>query len=261
MFDNCKTNVHSRIKTANKHKIITILQIGDDLSDRLKALHISEVFSSVFNTYSSDLKGIHKLICCDDDIIYYMSSTDLSCHFIKAELLKSSIKTLQKMDIECVDFAISSKEKILFSPEPRNKLFAASTNKKKVKTVLNMSPLVIVAIHISENAELLISLREKGPHFPVTDLSTRQVAVFGTDYKHKATFERDVTGKRLFNFTRRIKTDSKNNIYVLDWFDVNQRIGQIVSMDMSGQKRFVYNGCAAFNTHEAAFNPEDIAVT
>lgn len=86
-----------------------------------------------------------------------------------------------------------------------------------------MSPLVIVAIHMSEHAELLIRFREQGPHFPVTDLSTRLVAVYGTDYKHKATFERDVTGKRLSNFTSRIITDSKNNIYVLDWFDVDHQ--------------------------------------
>lgn len=40
MCDHCKTAVHSWIKTAEKHNIITIQEVGINLSDRLKALHI-----------------------------------------------------------------------------------------------------------------------------------------------------------------------------------------------------------------------------
>lgn len=259
MCDNCKTNVHSRIKTSEKHNVISIQEVGNDLSERLKALHISKVCSIVFNTYTTSLKGIHKLICCADDIIYFMNCSDVGdYHFIKAKLLKASMKILQKFENECVDFAISNQREILFSPETT--LIAASTATMETKTVLNTSPMLILAIHMSKHGELLLGIREQGPKFPVTDFCTRQVAVFGTDYKHKATFDRDYTGKRLFNYARRITTDSEYNIYVVDWFDIGHK-GKIVALNKNGGTMFCYNGCPSFNSLEAAFNPEDIAVT
>ncbi|XP_052084276.1 uncharacterized protein LOC127721550 [Mytilus californianus] len=264
MCDNCKNNVHSRIKTAEKHNIITILEIGKDLSERLKALQISEVFSSVFNAYTTELPGIHKLICCADDIIYFLNSISWEeCSILKAKLLKASMKIFKKMDIQCVDFAISFNEEILFAPLPGSKLIAVTTTTMETKTVLDVSPNKILAIYMSKHNELLIGLRDNGKKFPVTDSSTRQVAIFGTDYKHRSTFERDGTGKRLFNYARRITTDSANNIYVIDWIndDDDEHIGRVVSINRNGSNRFVYNGCASFNTHEAAFNPEDIAVS
>ncbi|CAC5359098.1 unnamed protein product [Mytilus coruscus] len=199
-------------------------------------------------------------MCSTDDIISCMSNAHgQMTQFLKAKLLKGSVKILKQMDIECIDFAISFKDKILFSPEPRNKLMAASTKKTKTKTVVNISPLVISAIHISKHNELLLGVREQGSMFPVTDLSTRLVAVFGTDYKRKSTFMRNDEGKGLFNYTSRIATDSTNNIYVIDLF--NNDVGRIVSIDRTGHKRFLYNGFVSFNTQETAFNPTDIAVT
>lgn len=262
MCDNCKINVHSRIKTADKHNVITIEEVGKDLSERLKALHISDVFSTVFNTYTPGLGGIHKLICCADDTIYFSNYGDnRRSHLTKAKLLKASVKILQNFDIACFDFAISFKEDILFNPLPGTKLIAMSMSTLEKKTIVEASPLLIVAIHMSKHDELLIGLRDQGPKYPVTNFSTRRVDVFGTDYKHKKTFDRDVKGDMLFNYTRRITTDSVNNIYVVDWFDDDERVGRIVSIDRNGRTRFFYNGCAAFNTHDAAFNPEDIAVT
>ncbi|VDI06297.1 Hypothetical predicted protein [Mytilus galloprovincialis] len=261
MCDICKTTVHSRIKTAEKHNIITIQEVGTDLSERLKALNISEVFSSVFNTYTTEVPGIHKLICCAEDVIYIMHNANGQvCHFMKAKLLKGSMKILKIFDIECVDFAISRKEEILFSPSPGTKLMSASTTDMETKTVLDTSPLLILAIHRSRHDELLIGLREQGPLFPVTDFSTRQVVVFGADNKRKSTFERDDTGKRLFNYANRITTDSANNIYVIDMLE-NDAIDRIVSIDRNGRKRFVYNGCDSFNKHGAAFNPGELVVT
>ncbi|CAC5359097.1 unnamed protein product [Mytilus coruscus] len=135
-----------------------------------------------------------------------------------------------------------------------------STKTMKTKTVLDMTPALILAIHMSKIGELLLGLREQGKKFPVTNLCTRQVAVVGTDYKHKSTFERDDAGEKLFNYPGRITSDSKNNIYVIDWFN-DDKMGRIVGIDRNGRQRFFYNGCTSFNSHKAAFNPEDIAVT
>ncbi|CAG2246774.1 unnamed protein product [Mytilus edulis] len=164
------------------------------------------------------------------------------------------------MDIECFDFAINLQAEILFNPLPGTKLLVASTTSMQTKILLDMSPMLVVSIHTSRNEELILGLREQGQRYPLTDLSTRQVVVFGTDYKRKSTFERDSAGMRLFYYTKRITTDSGNNIYVVDFLQ-DDITGRIVSIDRNGRKRFVYNGCPSFNTKRSAFNPRDIVVT
>lgn len=151
MCDNCKTTVHYRIKTAKKHKIITITAASRDL-------HNSEVFSPVFNTCTTNLPGIHKLICCADDIIYYMRIINWRVYyFVKAKLLKGSLQVLQNMDIACTDFAISLIEEIVFTPLPGTRLIAMSTTTMNTETVLNMSPMLILTVHMSQHGELLLS--------------------------------------------------------------------------------------------------------
>ncbi|XP_071138249.1 uncharacterized protein [Mytilus edulis] len=261
MCDKCKTIIHSRIKTAEKHSIITVHEVDIDLLERLKALHISEVFTARLSAYSTDVSEIHKLIYCSGDIIYFMESNFGQMYrFIKAKLLKDSLNKLQELDIKCVDFAINIKDQILSCPPPYTKLKATSTTTMKTKTALNMSPMLILAIHLSQHGELILGLQEQGPRFPVRNYSTRQVAVFGSDYKHRLTFEKDATGEKLFYYARRIATDSTNSIYVIDWINDNER-GRIVSIDRNGRKRFVYNGSSTLNIHEAVFNPMDIVVT
>lgn len=102
------------------------------------------------------------------------------------------------MVIKCADFAISLKDEILFVPLHENKLFSITTTKMKTTPVLDVSPNKILAIHISKHNELLLSLRDSGQRFPVTDCSTRQVVVFGTNHKHRSTFERDTAGKKSY---------------------------------------------------------------
>lgn len=94
--------------------------------------------------------------------------------FIKAKLIH---KILQGMDIAYVDLALSLKKEILFTPLPETRLIYSSTTSMETKTVLDMYPNIILAIHTSKRNELLLGLRYNGQHFPVTGSSTRQVSV------------------------------------------------------------------------------------
>lgn len=105
------------------------------------------------------------------------------------------MKIVQKYDIPCVDFVISYKEEILFSPIPGTKLKATMTTTIQTMTILDTSPMLILGIQIGKQGELLLGLRDQGPMFPVTEFSTRQEAVFGTDYKQRSTFSGMVPGK------------------------------------------------------------------
>lgn len=123
------------------------------------------------------------MISCADDIIYFMNNADgQEYHFIKVKLLKDSMTVLQQIHIECADFAISVEEKILFNLKPYTKLKVTSTTTMNTQMALDMSPMIILAIHKSKHNELLMGLREQGPRYPVTKFCTRKVVVFGTDY-------------------------------------------------------------------------------
>ncbi|CAG2246117.1 USP15 [Mytilus edulis] len=108
--------------------------------------------------------------------------------------------------------------------------------------------------------ELLLGLRDQGLKFPVTDFSTRQIAVLGVDYKRKATFEYDENGRKLFNYAFRIISDSENNIYVLDLINDGGH-GRVVGFGYERKKKFVYNGYSILNTPDTPFFPGDIAIT
>ncbi|XP_063427110.1 uncharacterized protein LOC134710652 [Mytilus trossulus] len=42
LCDNCKINIHSRFKSSDQHRVVSIGDIGNDITDHLKALDISE---------------------------------------------------------------------------------------------------------------------------------------------------------------------------------------------------------------------------
>ncbi|XP_071160891.1 uncharacterized protein [Mytilus edulis] len=260
LCDNCKINIHSRFKSSDQHRVVSIGDIGYDITDHLKALDISEVISHVFNTYQTELPSIHKIICRDDDDVFLLSSIDTqNCHLIKAKLQKNSIKVLQKFDIECQDFAVNRNSAIIFAPFPRSELHA-ETSTGDLRTILKASPYIILAIHMNKQGELLLGLREQGPKYPVTDFCTRQVVILDTDILRKATYEYDDSGKKLFSYAVLIESDSDNNIYVVDIISDNTN-GRIVGLDINGRKKFIYQGYNILNTHETPFTPTGIAVT
>ncbi|XP_052106187.1 uncharacterized protein LOC127738823 [Mytilus californianus] len=260
LCDNCKINVHSRFKSSEKHRVVSTEDIGNDITSHLKALHISEVISSVFNTYQTELPCIHKIVCSDDDVVFLLSNSDTqNHHLIQAKLRKDSIKVLQQFDIECQDFAVNRDSEIIFAPTSRSELKAKSRT-GDVRTILKASPLMILAIYLNKHGELLLGLRDKGPKYPVTDFCTRQVVILDTDYKRKSTFEYDDSGMKLFSYADRIVSDSKNNIYVVDV--INDKChGQIVCLDMNGKKKFIYKGYSILNTPDTPLIPCDIAIT
>ncbi|XP_052106186.1 uncharacterized protein LOC127738822 [Mytilus californianus] len=261
LCDNCKINIHPRFKSSEKHRVVSTGDIGYDIADHLKALHISEVISSVFNRYQTELPCIHEIICSDDDVVFMLSAIDTqNCHLIKAKLRKDSIKVLQQFDIECQDFAVNRQSEIVFAPSPRSELQAASST-DDIRTMLKASPMMILAIHINKHGELLLGLREQGNKYPVTDFCTRQVVILNTNYQRKATFEYDDLGKKLFHYAYRIESDSDNNIYVVDWIN-DKSHGRIVGLDMNGRKKFIYQGYNIINTpNHAQFTPRGMALT
>ncbi|VDI57328.1 Hypothetical predicted protein [Mytilus galloprovincialis] len=132
-----------------------------------------------------------------------------------------------------------------------NKLFS---NANRIRTD---SRNVVYVIDRFDNANhVIVGMREQGPPFPVQDFSVRQLIIFGSGYQRKVTLKFDKGGNKLFSNANRIRTDSRNVLYVIDRFD-NANHGRIVAVDINGCLNLTYDGPKDLGT----FQPEGITIT
>lgn len=254
MCNSCKYKIHDRIKSTKDHEVLSFDNVGDDPSASTEVL--SEVISSVFHSYTTDVP-VANLLCSDDDIVYIVGSKKNN-KLIKGKMKKLSIRTIMSIDKSIFDIAVNKNGDLLFtqpshvSESPIRMILPSG----EIKTVLDPKPMRLLAIHINKDDELICGLREQGDPFPLHDFSVRQVVLFGTDYKRKLTFETDTKGRKLFAHPARIRTDSKNNIYVIDWAD-RDLTGMLVAINGNGRLKFTYRGPHNFEI----FKPMSIVVT
>jgi hypothetical protein len=74
----------------------------------------------------------------------------------------------------------------------------------EIKSILDVSPLVPLAIHINKDNELILGLREPGPPFPIKEFSVRQVMVFDSNLQRKIVLEYDNASALLWNLKHAI---------------------------------------------------------
>ncbi|CAC5377196.1 unnamed protein product [Mytilus coruscus] len=254
MCNSCKITIHQGLQSVQDHDVIFIQDIG---SSPCSQEVTSVVISSVFNSYTTTIPAVHTLLSSDDDLLYFTFclSPSYENQFVKGKLLKSSIKILQTLKRRIFCTAINKDGKILLKNFDDNTIQILSPA-GGVKTVLDTSPMMLLAIHVNKDNEVIVGLRELGPPFPVLDFSVRQIIIFDSDYQRKVTLEFDKKGDKLFSYAFCIRTDSKNVIYVVDVLD-NKDSGRIVAVDRNGRIRFTYDGQKDLET----FKPQGITVT
>ncbi|CAG2204854.1 unnamed protein product [Mytilus edulis] len=257
MCNSCKDKIHDRIKSTKDHEVLSFDNVGDDPSASTEVS--SEVISSIFNSYTTTVP-VHSLFCTDDDLVYIISAKLNSKgqgQLIKGKMLKASIRTMMSLAEPIFDIVVNKNGEVLFTQlitateSPIRMLLSSG----EIKTVLDPKPMRLLALHLNKDDELVCSLRELGSPFPLHDFSVRQVVIFGSDYKRKMTFEFDSNGKRLFTYPSRIRTDSNNVIYIIDWLNMNT--GRIVAMERNGRLKFTFCGPIDFEY----FQPSSIVVT
>ncbi|XP_052064400.1 uncharacterized protein LOC127704398 [Mytilus californianus] len=255
MCNSCKVTVHQGLLSSQDHDVISIQDISKSSPGSQEVTSI--VISSVFNSYTTTLPAVNTLLCTNDDLLIfnYCGNTCAKHQVMSGKLLKSSIKILQTLKKSIFDFATNKDGEILFIEYDTNKIQLLSPA-GEVNTVLDISPMKPLAIHVNKDNEVIVGIREQGPPFPVQDFSVRQVIIFGSDYQRKITLEFDKKGNKLFRYALRIRTDSKNVVYVSDRFD-NDGNGRIVAVDRNGRLKFTYDG----QTYSETFQPQGITIT
>ncbi|CAG2202443.1 unnamed protein product [Mytilus edulis] len=193
MCNTCKDIVHQGLLSTQDHDVISI----QDISKSTPGTHevTSGVISSVFNSYTTTLPAVHTLLSLDDDLLIfnYSGKTSEKHQVMKGKLLKSSIKIFKTLKKSIFDMAINQDGEILFRDFTNNKIEMLSPA-GEIKSVLDTSPMMALAVHINKDNEVIVGMREQGPPFPVQDFSVRQVIIFGSDYQRKVTLEFDKRG-------------------------------------------------------------------
>ncbi|VDH90242.1 Hypothetical predicted protein [Mytilus galloprovincialis] len=254
MCDKCK-DVHRRIKTSEEHTIISIQDIKKEGTDSIPG----KIISSVVQTYTTNIRMVNKIILTKDECIYILYNPGTKDgHIVEARLLRASIKILKKLDIPCMDITKKGND-FVFSEHDSCAIKLLSED-GSIKHFLDVSPMIPLAKHFNQHGEFIVGLREQGPVFPSTQFSTRKLAIFGTDNKLKFIVEFDKTGKKLFSYIWRITTDSKDNMYAID-FIVPGEDGRIVALSRIGELNFIYAGHEDINSAFNPFSPTDIIVT
>lgn len=254
MCDSCKYKIHERMKSTKNHEVISFCDKKEDQPASTEVL--SEVISYVFHSYTTPVP-VGNLLCSGDDTLYIAGSNGHD-KLIKGKMLKMSIRTLMSIDTPILDIAVNKDGEVLFTPPssvPESPIRILLTS-GEIQTVLDPKPMRLLALHLNKDDELVCSLREQGDPFPRHDFSSRQVVIFGRHYKRKLTFEFDVKGEKLFTYPARIRTDSKNVNYIVDWLCIDQS-GRIVAIDRNGRLKFTYCGPTCFEY----FYPSSIVVT
>lgn len=263
MCDICKERIHPRFKLSETHSIISIKDVGKegiDVSVQFESLQISQpVLSSLISTYTSTFACFGKIQYSSNDTLYCSYHTkEFGYKFFVIRFLKESIKVLHELDIKCTDFTLGRKDELYYGQFRGSELKVLSTD-GVTNTVLSTAPMVILCIHINKDNEIILGLREQGPPFPVTEFSTRQIAVIDVNNKRKLSVEYDQNGEKLFTYVWRISTDSYDNIYTIDQFEKYD--GRIVALERSGGVKFIYEGHSSINTSQTPFNPTDLVIT
>ncbi|XP_071145997.1 uncharacterized protein [Mytilus edulis] len=267
MCDNCKSCIHPRFKMAETHTIISIKDVGKkqgDISAQFGSLKLSKpVISSVVSTYKSDFPAFGQIKYSGTDTVYCTyhlneENGGFIHQFFIFRLLKESIKVLKNLDVKCTDFALDSNDGIYFAESHGSDLKLVTAD-GVTKTVLTTSPMVILCLHVNQNNEIILGLREQGSPFPVTEFSTRQIVFFDENRKRKLTIEYDQKGRKLFNYIWRIFSDSFDSIYAIDQFENEE--GRLIALDRSGGVKFIYEGHSSVNTSQTPFNPMGIVIT
>ncbi|XP_063402424.1 uncharacterized protein LOC134686679 [Mytilus trossulus] len=129
----------------------------------------------------------------------------------------------------------------------------------KIRTVMDPNHMQITALHVNIYNELVIGLRQQGPAFPVSDLSVRRIAIFGSDYRGPINLETDTKGRKLFSYPSFIRTDSENVLYVAD-LDTLDFTGRLLAVNRTERLKFAYSGppsLGVFCPHSFAITPID----
>ncbi|VDI28505.1 Hypothetical predicted protein [Mytilus galloprovincialis] len=158
------------------------------------------------NTYETNLPFVHRLVTTSVNSIW-ITCYETTVSGLQEMQIAQELKAIREYNYRTIfDMTISKTGDLLLTLSEDSHLYRLDTT-GKMNIVHDFSPLLPKAINVSDDS-ITVSTREKGPTFPLTVHSRRQVVILNQTGKKKVrVIENDKQKRRLFSFLSRITSD------------------------------------------------------
>ena len=205
-------------------------------------------------SYTTDSSCVDTLVSLDNKTAWI---SDYTGKVLRQVVMDANIQTVREIPVCIYDMTLTQNNDILVS-------FASSSDVKlltisgEVQPFLSVAPLLPTGIHVTNNNNIILGVKEKGDAFKLTDRSCRKVIVLGENKKEIQSYQYDSHKERLFTLPFRITVEN-TNIVVID--KTSYSGGRVVLLDKEGGAKWIYHGIPQINAEDSPFDPTGIVTT
>jgi len=229
--DKCK-KIHLKFETFIQHDIIDVKASGITNSVEEPDKSVDSDLT-VLKTYITDLSNVKRLVSLDNKTAWIYSCTR---NILRHVVIDDQIITIKDIPAKIYDMALTKSNNILLS------IFDSSevkllTNAGEIKSFISVAPLQPTGIHLTNNNDIILGVRDKGDAYKLTDKSCRKIIVFGENKKEKQSYQYNKCKQRLFTVPCRI-ADVNSDIVVIDSTSYDD--GRVVVLGKEGGVKWIY---------------------
>ncbi|CAG2220064.1 unnamed protein product [Mytilus edulis] len=222
-------------------KIITTIR---DINNNLPCLDPNQLKKDQFKidlkvvkSYNTEFKSVDRLLTLDHKTAWISNFQENTLSKINID---DNIRTVKNISARAFDISLIASKDILLTSIDSTDVNLLTTDTGEIKSSLSVSPLIPIGIHVTKCNEIILSVKEVGVSFKLTDKSCRKLIIFGMDGKKKQSYEYNKHKRRLFTFPERITSNENNDILVID--SKSSHEGRVVVLDKVGHIKWIYQG-------------------
>lgn len=217
----------------------------------------SVVNLELLKQFSSNISCVDKMAIANDGLSWISAfeyGKDTS-YLLKTKL-HTALNKAHKINVNVFDMAVFMDKDLLVSVHMTSEVKRISNN-GKIEPFIDVSPLIARGIHVTNENEILLGVRDNGDPYLTTDNSCRKIIVFDSDGNEKQSYEFDKNNQRLFTIPRRITTTLHGDIVVSNSTVKDE--GRVLAFGRRGDIRWEYKGDNV--KLEVPFDPDDMVST
>ncbi|CAG2218632.1 unnamed protein product [Mytilus edulis] len=204
-------------------------------------------------TYETNLPFVAKLVTTSVNTLW--TSCFKTTTLQEMDIAEELTPIREYIDQDVYDMEISKAGDVLFTITDDTNLYRLRKT-GHINSLHDFGPLIPKAILVTDDS-IIVTTREKGDAWPLTEQSRRQIVVLGQTGEQKIkVIEYDRQNKRLMCLIMRIAMDKTKNIVGIDLLSANT--GRVVKFDNMSIK-WIYDG--DINTKACPFYPTDLTIT
>ncbi|XP_052061577.1 uncharacterized protein LOC127701636 [Mytilus californianus] len=216
---------------------------------------------TIDRSLTTNFSNIENLVVSDGETAWVSTFENNEASVQKMHLTEM-FETLKQLTLHAFDMAFTENNDLLISIQSTSEIMRVSFN-CELESLLDVSPLIVKAIHVTKNGEFYVGVRESGDPFELTESSCRKILVYkSSDGKQSSltsnvSYEYDQSKQRLFTSPCRITTISDGDVIIVgDW--ITHIEGRLVVLNRNGDLEWIYNGNSKINSDKSKFRPYDI---